>query len=225
MEYPHHIKNVMKILVVDDHALFRDGLCHVLQGLDEQVTILEASDHDSAIQHLSENPDLDLVLQDLNMPGKDGFMGLETFSKDYPTIPIVILSASDRRSDIQRALDAGAMGYILKESNSTVMLTALRLILEGEIYVPPVMAQQNSPEQNQNDSNAPALTPRQLQVLTMMVQGHSNKIIAAELDIAEATIKMHVTSIFRSLGVSNRTQAAMAAEKLDLCDNQKSFSS
>jgi len=204
----------MKILVVDDHALFREGLCHVLQGLDDQVTILEASDHDSAIQHLSENPDLDLVLQDLNMPGKDGFMGLDTFSKDYPTIPVVILSASDRRSDIQRALDAGAMGYILKESNSTVMLNALKLVLEGEIYVPQVMAQHSSPEQH--DNNTPDLTPRQLDVLRMMVQGHANKVIAAELDIAEATIKMHVTAIFKCLGVSNRTHAAIVAEKLGI---------
>lgn len=207
----------MKILIVDDHALFRGGLWHVLQELDEQVDILEASNCDCASQHVAANPDLDLMLLDLNMPGTDGFKGLATFSKQYPTIPVVIISASNQRNDIQRALDAGAMGFIPKESTSSVMLNALKLILAGSIYLPPSMAQQSNQDPNQKNGNGQTLTPRQLQVLKMVVQGHSNKVIAAELDIAETTIKMHVTAILRCLGVSNRTQAALAAEKLGLC--------
>ena len=204
----------MKILIVDDHALFRDGLCLVLQELDDQATILDASDYDRAVDLMAENPDMDLVLLDLNMPGKDGFAGLDTFSRHYPTIMVVILSSSNERSDIQRALDAGAMGYIPKESTSSVMLNALKLILAGGIYIPQIMAQQD--EQIQDGLTASDLTPRQVEVLKLIVQGHSNKVIASDLNVTESTIKMHLTSIFKVLGVSNRTQAVLAAEKMKL---------
>ena len=203
----------MKILIVDDHALFREGLCHVLEGLDESVSIFEASSCDRAIEYVSENPDLDLVLLDLNMPGKDGFAALDTFTKHYPATPVVILSASNQRSDMQRALDAGAMGFIPKDTTGAVMLNALRLILSGGVYLPGGMAQQDE----QNNSSTSVLTPRQLQVLTLLIQGGTNKNIATELELAEATVKMHVTSILKCLGVANRTQAARQAEKLGLC--------
>jgi DNA-binding NarL/FixJ family response regulator len=204
----------MKILIVDDHALFREGLCYVLYALEDSVTILEASNFDLAVQHVSENPDLDLVLLDLNMPGKDGFAALTYFTNTFSALPVVILSASQMRSDMQRSLDSGAMGFIPKDTTSEVMLNALRLIFSGGIYVPPNMAQQ--PIENHNNNSASPLTPRQLQVLEMLVQGHSNKVIAYDMDLAEATVKMHITSIFKSLGVSNRTQAALAAEKLGI---------
>lgn len=204
----------MKVLIVDDHTLFREGLCYVLSELNEQISILEASGYEQAIQSVAANPNFDLVLLDLNMPGKDGFTVLNIFEKTYPAMPVVILSASKKHSDIQRALDAGAMGFIPKDTTSTVMLSALRLILSGGIYVPPDMAQQFG--LNKGDSNVPDLTPRQLQVLAKMVQGHSNKVIASQLNLAEATIKMHITSIMRTLGVSNRTQAVMLSEKLGL---------
>ncbi len=204
----------MNILIADDHALFREGLCHVLQELNEQVNILEAADYDSAMQVVSATPNLDLALLDLNMPGKDGFTGLDTFSKEYPTIPFVVLSASSQQSDIQRSIDAGAVGYIPKESTSSVMLSALKLIMAGGIYIPQTLTQQSSHKQNKN--NIPDLTPRQLDVLKMIMRGHSNKVIAADLNISEATIKMHVTAIFKTLGVSNRTQAAMVAESSGL---------
>ena len=205
---------MMKILILDDHALFREGLCHVLQELDEQVHVLEASDYDRAMQLVSENPDLDLVLLDLNLPGKDGFTALDSFTRQYPAMPVVILSASNQRGDIQRALDAGAMGYIPKESTSSVMLSALKLILTGGIYLPPNMVQSSQLETSGHENNSFNLTQRQLEVLAMLVQGCSNKEIAAQMQLAEATVKMHVTSILRSLGVRNRTQAAMVAEKL-----------
>ena len=206
----------MKMLIVDDHALFRAGLSHVLNELEENINILEASNCESAFEQVTANPDLDLVLLDLNMPDKDGFTALDTFSKEYPAMPIVILSASIQRSNIQRALDAGAMGYIPKDTTSSVMLNALRLILSGGVYLPPSMAQQAIDNVNFNGSNAHNLTPRQLEVLTMVVQGNSNKVIAARLELAEATVKMHVTAILKSLGVNNRTQAAMKAEQLGL---------
>jgi len=206
----------MKILVIDDHALFREGLSHVLDALDEQVNILEASDYERALKRAAENPDLDLVLLDLNLPGKNGFTALDSFARDYPALPVVILSASNERRDIQRALDEGAMGYIPKETTSTVMLGALKLILAGGVYIPPNLAQSNKSAIQDNINNSLNLTPRQLDVLALLVQGLSNKDIATQLGLSEATIKMHITSIFKGLGVSNRTQAAMAAEKLGL---------
>jgi len=203
----------MKILIVDDHALFREGLCYVLKALDERVTIIEASDYDSALQHVSENTELDLVLLDLNMPGQNGFTTLDALSKHYPALPVVILSASNQRSDIQHSMDAGAMGFIPKETTSEVMLNALRLILSGGIYVPQSMVKQNEAVLNENGLG---LTPRQLEVLVLLLHGDTNKEIASKIDIAEATVKMHVTAILRTLGVSNRTQAARAAEKMGL---------
>jgi len=205
----------MRILIIDDHALFRDGLFHVLQKLEDQVDILEASNYDSALEFVSANHDLDLVLLDLHMPGKDGFEVLDTLTKQYPAMPVVILSASNSRSDIQRALDSGAAGYIPKESTSAVMLNALKLILAGGIYMPPIMVQENSVDTD--DKNiAPELTQRQKDVLGLLVLGYSNKAIAKELDLAEATVKMHITAIMERLGVSNRTQAAIQAQKLGL---------
>lgn len=207
---------MLKLLIVDDHALFREGLCHVLRELDEQATILEAPDYERALQHAAANPELDLVLLDLNMPGKDGFTALDSFATRYPTLPVVILSASSLRSDIQRALDAGAMGYIPKDTTSAIMLGALRLILAGGIYIPPNLAQADTPAALDRPRNSTALTPRQLDVLALLVQGISNKDIATRLGLSEGTVKMHVTSIFRELGVSNRTQATLAAQNAGL---------
>ena len=206
----------MKILVIDDHALFREGLSHVLDALEEQVNIFEASDYERALKHAAENPDLDLVLLDLNLPGKNGFTALDSFARDYPALPVVILSASNERRDIQRALDEGAMGYIPKETTSTVMLGALKLILAGGVYIPPNLTQSNKSVIQDDINNSLNLTPRQLDVLALLAQGLSNKDIATQLGLSEATIKMHITSIFKGLGVSNRTQAAMAAEKIGI---------
>ena len=127
----------------------------------------------------------------------------------------MIISASTKRSDIQRALALGAVGYIPKDTTGEVMLNALQLILSGGIYTPADQSPHSYHAEDQTNQT-PALTPRQLDVLKLMVQGHSNKIIAAELKLSEATVKMHVTAILNCLGVSNRTQAAMAAEKLGL---------
>ncbi len=205
----------MKILIADDHALFREGIRHVLDELAESITVLEAANCETTIRHAADHPDLDLVLLDLNMPGKDGFAALELLASRYPALPVVILSGSDRRSDMQRSLDAGALGFIPKSTTSAVMMTALRLVFSGGIYVPPAMA--FSEAQVGVDTQQPYhLTPRQLEILAVLMQGRSNKEIARCFDLAEATVKMHVTAIFKSLGVSNRTQAALVAEKLGL---------
>ena len=197
----------MKILTIDDHVLFREGLCHVLRALDEQVLILESSTYSSALQLILAHADLDFVLLDLQMPEISGFQILTDLTGLYPALPIVILSGSNIRSDIQKAFELGAVGYIGKDTTGAVMLNALRLILSGGIYVPPIMMQQQ--KQILADQNGEKLTPRQLQVLSMLAHGSSNKCIAAQLNLSEATIKMHVTAIMKNLGVSNRTQASI----------------
>ena len=126
----------MKVLIVDDHALFREGLCHVLKSLDQKVCIIEATDYESALQQAATHADLDLILLDLNMPGIDGFVTLKAFVNKYPALPVVMLSGSRLHTNIQRALDTGAVGYIPKFTCSIEMLNALRQILSGGTYVP-----------------------------------------------------------------------------------------
>jgi DNA-binding NarL/FixJ family response regulator len=197
----------MKILIVDDHALFREGLCHVLEGLGGSVCIIEAANYGSAFDVLAVHQDLDLMLLDLNIPGKDGFSILDAASKDYPALPIAVLSASSDRGDVERVMKTSAMGYIHKNTTSKVMLGAVRLILDGGLYTPPSSI--FSEPVPSNDQGIGSLTPRQREVHSMLVWGASNKEIATELNLAEATIKMHVTSIFKALRVKNRTQAAL----------------
>ena len=204
----------MKLLVVDDHGLFREGVCQALSRLEENVSILEASSCDQAIALVSNNSDLDLVLLDLNLPEKNGFKALDEITKDYPALPVVILSASNLRVDVKRALDKGAVGFIHKDTTSDIMINALRMVLAGGIYVPPNMMEHESLAQSDQTSND--LTPRQIQVLAFLANGLSNKVIASDLNLAEATVKMHITAIFKCLGVSNRTQAALEADKLGL---------
>ncbi|MEP7706161.1 response regulator transcription factor [Paraglaciecola sp. 25GB23A] len=201
----------MKILVVDDHALFCEGLCYVLEKLDNNVSILEANNFNDAVTQLNTNIDIDMVLLDLNMPDKDGFSVLDFCREHYPLISIVVLSASKKRSDMNRALEAGAMGFIPKDTTSNVMLGAIRLIMTGDIYVPQSMAM-NVPDEDEELANS--FTPRQLEIIPMMIKGFSNKKIALEMGISEATIKMHVTAIFKRLEVNNRTEAALAARTL-----------
>ncbi len=187
---------------------------HVLSQLGEDVTIVEAGNFGEALDSAAANDDIGLVLLDLAMPGKDGFAALDTLSRDYPLLPIVVLSASESRADMQRALDSGAMGFIPKAATAPVMLSALWLVLAGGVYVPPALL---APETASSPGGGPGrLTPRQLDVLAGVIEGKSNKAIAGELSLTVATVKAHVTAVFKVLNVANRTQAALAAEKLGL---------
>lgn len=212
----------LKILIVDDHDLFRKGLSLILSSLDKNIIVIEASGCDSANQQVSDNPDLDLVLLDLNLPGKDGFAALDNLSRKYPTLPIAIISASKKRDDMKRALDSGAVGYIPKETKSSILLNTLQLIMAGGIYIPPDMAYPHNI--NKKDSANIAshfnLTPRQNEVLVLLVDGSSNKKIAEKLNLTESTVKVHITSIFKAMNVKNRTQAAMAAERHQLSNSE-----
>lgn len=205
----------MKVLIVDDHALFREGLSYVLNKLESDVVILEASHSQEALDILMVNQDINLVLLDLFMPGKNGFSLLESASLKFAMIPIIVLSASKEKTDMQRAIATGAMGYIPKDSTSKIMLSAINLVLSGGVYMPLDML----PNQKINYVDVKKtviLTPRQKQVMAMVARGLSNKVIALELGVKESTIKMHITSIMKSLGVSNRTQAVIEVQKLEI---------
>lgn len=206
----------MQILIIDDHSLFRDGVSLVLNQLNAQVNILHAADYDHAFEQLADTSVVDLVLLDLNLPGRDGFAVLDTLRRRFPLLPVVIVSASNQRKDVQRALQCGAMGYIPKESNAQVMLSALHLVLAGGIYMPPGLMHEEVTQHAIPARKTCGLTDRQYEVLLLLVEGDSNKEIARQLGLAEPTIKMHVTAILKALGASNRTQAVRKAEQLGI---------
>lgn len=210
----------MKILIADDHALFREGMSYILGELAESVALLEAADCETALRYAAEHSDLDLVLLDLNMPDLDGFTALDLFSTHYPALQVVILSASKQRTDMKRALNGGAFGFIPKDTTSAVMLNALRLVLSGGVYVPSTIALSEEKILKAGQPNQQEFTPRQLETLRLLAKGHSNKDIARVMNLAEGTVKMHITAIFKCLGVSNRTQAVLAAEKLNLVSKE-----
>ncbi len=209
----------MKILVVDDHVLIREALRGVLKELVADSTIIEAPDSRRAMQCLDEHPDLELILLDLYLPDRSGFDVLAELRERYPAISVVVLSASNDRDDITRALDLGALGFIPKSARREVMLSAFRLIFAGGIYVPPEIFGRPQPAPVQPRPPLAAelgLTERQMDVLALMMQGKSNKLICRALDIAEPTVKNHVTAILRALKVSNRTEAVIAAAALGI---------
>jgi DNA-binding NarL/FixJ family response regulator len=213
----------VKILVADDHELIREALRHVLKLLDEKVIVLEVQDGGSALRLVNEHGDLDLLLLDLNLPGSDGFATLSELRRDHPALPVVILSGQEDATTMRTVLDRGAMGFIPKSANNAVMVSALRLVLSGGRYVPPELlnAAPGSilPNTNLSAPKSPAdlgLTERQLDVLALMAQGKSNKLICRELGLAEATVKIHVTAILRTLKVSSRAQAIVAVNRLGL---------
>lgn len=155
----------MKILIADDHALFREGMRHVLAKLQKGVDIVEAGDYAEVLSHAAAHGDIGLALLDLHLPGKDGFAALDSLSQHYPALPIVVLSASENRADMQRALDSGAMGFIQKSATAPVMLNALRLVLSGGVYVPPALVQASDGVSSETAEGTLGLTPRQLEVL------------------------------------------------------------
>lgn len=197
----------MKLLLADDHALFRGGLAHVLKQLADHTEILEASTTREALTLLQEHHDIDLVLLDLGMPDISGFDAMRELSERKNQTPVVIISASENPVDAKKSMKLGARGFIGKHSNAELVLSALRLIISGQTYFPANALQSDI-------ESATNLTERQLDVLRLMDKGFSNKVIASELTISEATVKMHVTAIFRELDVSNRTQAVLKAQKL-----------
>lgn len=211
----------MKVLVVDDHPLVRDGVRYTLAALDRDVEVHEAGAAEEALQISAQHPDLDLILLDLGLPGLPGLAVLEQLRERGCSATIVVLSASIERGEVMSALNAGAMGFIPKLSSSDLMLQALRLVLAGGVYIPPqavgilegpggfAAAGIASPK----SLHQLGLSERQHQVLALLAQGKPNKVIASDLKIAEPTVKAHITEILRALQVTNRSQAMLVARR------------
>lgn len=210
--------SAIKILIVDDHALIREALRGVLEELDAGATIVEAEDAGQAARRIDEHPDLALIVLDLALPDRDGFELLPEWRARFPAVSIVVLSASEERADIVSSLELGVSGFIPKSVSRSVMLGAFELIFAGGVYIPPEALQQAFagavPDVPTRSIAGPDLTERQRDVLSLMMRGMSNKAICRELDIAEATVKNHVTAILRALGAGNRTEAVIAAGAL-----------
>jgi DNA-binding NarL/FixJ family response regulator len=205
----------MKLLVVDDHPVFRDGLAALLRQAADHTVILQAPECATALKVAAEHADLDAVFVDLMMPGLSGDLAVREFGKRRPELPVIVLSSSENPSDVRRALKAGALGYIPKSASPQTLLSALQLVLSGNIYIPPLLAHATQPQPDYNSTPQPPLaisqlTDRQIDVLRHLCTGLSNKEISARLGIAEKTVKAHVAAIFKTLNVVNRTQAAHA---------------
>jgi DNA-binding NarL/FixJ family response regulator len=207
------------VIVADDHPLFRTAIKEALKASQGETTFLEASSFETLQELVNENPDVDLVLLDLHMPGVSGFAGLVYLCKHYPSVPVVMISANEDPLVIQRALDHGAAGFIPKSSSLKTITRAIGDILMGEIWAP-VSTQADLPGNNVSElalaERMAQLTSQQFKVLMMVSQGLLNKQIAYDMGISEATVKAHVTAIMNKLGVSNRTQAVLAASKLNV---------
>ena len=220
----------VKILIIDDHPLIREALRHVLAVLDSELNLIEAQNFAAALKAAEADPNLDLILLDLGLPDIDGFDALAELRKRYPGAPVVVLSASEEPATVTRAIDTGAMGFIPKTTSNHLLLNALRLVLAGGVYLPVEVLRQHagtpepalrlSAEAGQAGKMLTpqdiGLTARQADVLALLVQGKSNKLICRDLGLAEGTVKIHVTAILKALNVSNRTQAVIAVGKLRL---------
>jgi DNA-binding NarL/FixJ family response regulator len=216
----------MKILVVDDHDLIRVALRGVLADLKTDAIVLEAADSRQAMQFVSEQADIGLILLDLNLPDRDGFSVLSELRERRPAISVVVLSARQDRDSVVKALELGALGFIPKTGEREVMLSALRLVFAGGIYIPPEILARDDPSLPKLKltcvpaDTAPVtpidlgLTGRQLDVLALMMQGKSNKAICRVLDLAKPTVSSHVSAILKGLRVTNRTEAVIAVGKL-----------
>jgi len=217
----------MKILLVDDHALFREGLRYVLQQLPEEVEILEAGNFHDGLKLAEQYPELDLALLDLNMPGSEGPVSIKFFHQRYPHIPVVVVSGEDGRGVMETVMNYGAMGFVCKNSTSPVMLSALNLVLSGGVYIPPQVLQHHSvaePRPREMErvdrrslrTNEYGLTARQMEVLKHLASGMSNKEIAQAVELAEGTVKIHVAAVYQLLRVNSRMEAVRVAEQLGL---------
>ncbi len=207
----------MRLLLCDDHVMFREGLELILGQLDPDVDLIGVGEAEAALQRLAEDDDFDLVLLDIELPGLDGFQALAELRRRHPTVPVVLLSASERPEHVRAALEAGAAGFIPKSTRGSVLLSALRLVLSGGVYVPPLMV--DAPASGaEAASPAPELSPRQAEVLRLLARGLTNKEISRVLGIAPGTVKSHVVRIYEALDVTNRTEAAMRMRELGLED-------
>jgi len=212
-----------KIIIADDHPLFRQALLDTLRSKLTDTTWLEAQTIEELDQQLSNHNDSDLVLLDLNIPGAHGFNTLIHVRNHYPHIPVVVVSAHEDHDTICQAMQYGAAGFVPKSTPVDSIFTAIQQVLSGEIWVPATFKKNTASGDNMDIAERVAsLTQQQYRILMMFAQGMLNKQIAYDLNVSEATIKAHATAIFRKLNVRNRTQAVIAISQLDLAE--QSFS-
>ena len=225
----------MKVLLVDDHPLILSALQTVIQGLGDHVNVTGVGSARAARETLQADSDFDLVLLDLQLGDANGFDLLVEFRAAYPALPVVVVSASDRASDVIRSIDQGAMGFVPKRASNETLFEALHMVMSGGIYVPPmnigaengfthadsasdlnVVSREASDSEFQKQPSLASLglTPRQTDVLALLLQGNPNKLIARELGLSVETVKDHVAAVLRALGVSSRTQAVLAVSQM-----------
>ena len=209
-----------KFLIADDHPLYREALVSALQLLFKNVDIIQSDGLDPTLDALQKNSDLDLVLLDLNMPGCDNFHGLIRVTQDFPQVPVAVVSASDSVEVVSTVMSLGAKGFIPKSTATQTIANALKWIMHGNNWLPEGM-------QSKIDNIKPTvdvarlvggLTPKQFQVLKLLQNGLLNKQIAFDLNITEATVKAHISGVFRKLNVNTRTQAVLLFKNLDIIE-------
>lgn len=205
-----------RILIVDDHPLFRGALNQALSAGDATMDIREVGSLDELSGALAEDSNVDLILLDLSMPGVQGFSGLLYLRAQHPEIPVVIVSANEDPHVIRRAIDFGASGFVPKSQPTNAIREAVERVLSGEIWTPADLASMPADDETVDlVRRLSTLTPQQVRVLMMLGEGLLNKQIAYKLGVSEATIKAHVSAILQKLGVDSRTQAVIAVNKID----------
>lgn len=214
----------MKLILADDHTLFRDGLALLLKAHCADCEVWEGGGLDAALAEAQAHPDVDVALLDLQMPGMDGVQGIRRFVELHPALPLIILTGAEDPQQIQDVLAAGASGFIPKSSTPAVMLSAIQLVRSGGTYIPPQFLSSASvsahtpPSASIRERAQTQLTDRQMQVLRLLAAGKPNKAICRELNIEEGTVKAHIATVFRVLDVANRTEAASVARTIGLLD-------
>lgn len=206
-----------RFVIADDHPLFRGALRQALTGTFAQAEIVETGSLEEVVGALDANGEVDLVLLDLSMPGVRGFSGLIYLRAQYPDMPVVVVSASDEPAVIRRCMGLGASGFVPKSLGAERIREAIEAVLEGEIWAPPEVAL-DAPQDDATEAmiaRLSRLTPQQVRVLMMLSEGLLNKQIAYELSVSEATVKAHVSAILQKLGVDSRTQAVIAASRIE----------
>ena len=211
---------MMKVLIADDHALFRDGLSLQLEQIDSQAVIFQAGNFSQAMKIINDEQKLDLIIVDLDMSDMNWEQALVQMRSKCDNARIVIISALEDARHIRKAMEYGISGYISKRADTKVLTGALKLIIDGGTYLPPSIIENSTYRDGYSNSNnngkTRTLTNRQSQVLELVAQGMSNKQIAYEIGVSEATVKLHINALLRAVGATNRTQAVITAQKMGL---------
>lgn len=209
----------MKVLIADEQSLFRDGLTLRLKEINQNIDILQSSSLTEMLQILSAEPNTDILILDIDLAGFSAEETIKNIQNISPSAKIIAISSSEDVHNIKNILSLGAKGYIPKRSDSNILSGALKLILDGGTYIPPIMLKTDSISKSTSPILPPLkknLTNRQSQVLDLIAQGKSNKQIAYDMGVSEATVKLHINALLRSLKVNNRTQAVITAQKMGL---------